>query len=53
MHEAARIGALAGPAEILVSEVTAARTGFRTSEPRRVTLKGITDPVNVVTIEWR
>lgn len=53
VHEAARIGALAGPVEILVSEGTAARAGFRTSEPRRVTLKGITEPVNVVTIQWR
>ena len=54
VHMAARIGALAGGGEILVSRESldgAAR--FRLSEPRSETLKGFEEPVELVSVEWR
>jgi class 3 adenylate cyclase len=54
VHAAARIGALAGPAEIVASRATAeAASGARASEPRSVALKGFSEPVDVVSIDWR
>ena len=55
VHEAARIGSLAEGEQILASQETvpAAPARFKTSEPRTVSLKGLTEPVHVVTIEWR
>lgn len=55
VHQAARIAALAEAGEILVSQETlgADLTRFAVSKPRKVTLRGISDPVQVVTIDWR
>ena len=54
VHMAARIGALAGGGEILVSTVSLDDGGrFRLSEPRTETLKGFSDPVEVAAVEWR
>jgi predicted ATPase/class 3 adenylate cyclase len=55
VHESARIGAQAEAGEILVSASTAGAAGGRhpTSQSRQVNLKGIPDPVEVVTIDWR
>jgi len=41
--------------EILASEQTLAGApgGFTTPEPRTVTLKGISEPVPVVAVDWR
>ena len=54
VHEAARIGSLAGGGQILasVNTVQSAATRFSVSTPRSVTLKGVSQPVEVVTIEW-
>lgn len=52
VHEAARIAALAEGGEILASRETAGDYPGA-SEPRAVMLKGISDPVEVVAIEWR
>ena len=52
VHEAARIAALAGAAEILASQTTAAGTRYKTGDPRPETLKGIADPVEIVSIDW-
>ena len=54
VHEAARIGSLAGSGQILASvdTVRSATTRFSASTPRSVTLKGVSQPVDVVTIEW-
>jgi class 3 adenylate cyclase len=54
VHEAARIGSLAAGGQILASVNTVLRTGtrFPVSGPRTVTLKGVSEPVDVVTIEW-
>ena len=54
VHEAARIGSLAGGGQILasVNTVQTAATRFPSSTPRSVTLKGVSQPVEVVTIEW-
>ena len=53
VHEAARIAAVAAGNEILVSQVTAQGTGFKASEPRGVELRGIAEPMEVVSITWR
>jgi class 3 adenylate cyclase len=53
VHEAARISALAGGGEILVSRQTVTGTRYQVSAPRTVSLRGITEPVEVVTVEWR
>jgi class 3 adenylate cyclase len=55
VHLAARIGAAAGPAEILVSQETldAVGSAFRRSDPRQEALKGFEQPVEVVSIDWR
>jgi class 3 adenylate cyclase len=54
VHEAARIGSLAGGGQILasVSTVPSTATRFLVSTPRTVTLKGVSQPVEVVTIDW-
>ena len=56
VHVAARIGAAAAGEEILVS--TAAMKGisssrFGLSDPREVTLKGVDEPVEVRSVDWR
>ena len=54
VHVAARIGALGSGEEIVASlETVAALNGVRTSEPRSERLKGITQPVDVVSVDWR
>ena len=55
MHAAARIAALAGAGEILASRDTieSAPPGTTLSAPRLVTLKGLSEPLNVVTLGWR
>jgi class 3 adenylate cyclase len=55
VHAAARVGALAEGDEILLSRETAERSGgtFPTSEPRRVSVKGISEPLDVVSVDWR
>ncbi len=55
VHKAARIAALAEGGEILASQATLAGDAVRYSllEPRLVSLKGISEPVPVVAIEWR
>jgi class 3 adenylate cyclase len=55
VHAAARIGALAEAEEILLSTETAeaAGTAYRFSESRNVSLKGLSEPMNVVAVNWR
>jgi class 3 adenylate cyclase len=56
VHVAARISAIAEGAEILLSAETAAAalgSGWTVSPARLVQLKGITKPVEVVTVDWR
>ena len=55
VHTAARIGAAAGRAEILVSTETlnGIASTYRVSEPRVETLKGLEAPVEIVAIDWR
>ena len=54
VHEAARIGSLAAGGQILASLATVQSSGahFPVSDPRSVTLKGVSQPVEVVTVEW-
>ncbi len=54
VHMAARIGALAGGGEILVStESLDGAKRFQLSEPRSETLKGFSEPVELAAVEWR
>jgi class 3 adenylate cyclase len=55
VHEAARVAALAEGGEILVSRLTLGddRFAFGVSEPRSVMLKGLAEPLSVVTLDWR
>jgi class 3 adenylate cyclase len=54
VHMAARIGALAGGGEILVSQDSLdGASRFRVSEPRAEALKGFDEPIEVVAVQWR
>ena len=54
VHVAARIGALAGGGEILVSrESLDGGSRFPVSEPRSAELKGFQDEVDLVAVDWR
>jgi class 3 adenylate cyclase len=55
VHIAARIGATAAGAEILVSRTTldGGASSFRLSEPRAERLKGLGQPIEVVSVDWR
>ena len=54
VHEASRIAALAGAGEILASrETVSSQTTFPVSEARTVTVKGLSEPIQVVAIDWR
>ena len=52
VHEAARIAALANGGEIMASADTVGE-GFRTSAARSEILKGFSEPIEVVTVDWR
>jgi class 3 adenylate cyclase len=52
VHEATRIAALADGDEILASLATTADGRFPVSEPRTVTLRGTSEPIEIVTVAW-
>jgi class 3 adenylate cyclase len=56
VHVAARVGGAATGQEILVTTAVleqAGHTRFNVSEPRALTLKGVREPVDVRSIDWR
>lgn len=56
VHTASRVASVAAGEEIVVSADAAAEAGelrYQVSEPRTVELKGIKDPVQVHTVDWR
>lgn len=55
VHESARIGGIASGSEILVSAETIAGCGIEvpTMDAREVPLKGFSEPVPVVSVDWR
>jgi class 3 adenylate cyclase len=53
VHEAARLGALADGGEIVASVVTIEAADVDYTNPRAVELKGISEPVEVVSVSWR
>jgi class 3 adenylate cyclase len=55
VHVAARVGALAEGGDIAATSLTVEAAGgdWPMSEPRQVTLKGISEPVTVVSVDWR
>jgi len=52
VHEAARIAALADGDQILSNMASAADGRFPISAPRTVTLRGTSEPVEFVTVDW-
>src|SRR3990172_8359620 len=52
VHQAARIAAAAQGGEILAGRATVEAAGHPATQPRTVSLKGITEPVEVVSVEW-
>lgn len=52
VHEASRIAGVAKGGEIVASVGTVGST-FSASEPRRETLKGLSEPLEVVSVDWR
>lgn len=52
VHEAARIAALADGGQILSSRETAAGGRFPTSNPQEVTLRGTSEPMEIVSVDW-
>ncbi len=52
VHTAARVGAVAEANEILASRETAEAAGVTFTNPRIVELKGISEPVEIVSIDW-
>ena len=56
VHAAARIGAIAQGEEVVISAQALASAGklsYPVSDPRTVSLKGISDPIEVHTVDWR
>jgi class 3 adenylate cyclase len=53
VHEAARIAALADGDQILASMATAADGRYPVSGPKSVTLRGTSEPMEIVTVDWR
>jgi class 3 adenylate cyclase len=53
VHQASRIAGVAAASEILVSRETVEQTSYRASAPRTVELKGIAEPVEVVSVDWQ
>jgi class 3 adenylate cyclase len=53
VHEAARIAQLAEGGQILTTRSTASDSRFPWSEPREVRARGISEPIEVVTVDWR
>lgn len=56
VHAAARIGDLGGKEEIVISADTLATVGevsLQVSEARSVTLRGVPEPIEVHTLDWR
>jgi class 3 adenylate cyclase len=52
VHEASRIAGLAGGGEIMASVGTVGE-GVRTSAARTEVLKGLSEPIEIVTVDWR
>jgi class 3 adenylate cyclase len=53
VHEAARISAQANGGEIIASVETTAGTAYSVSSPRSLALKGISEPVDTVLVDWK
>jgi class 3 adenylate cyclase len=52
VHTAARVGALAQANEVLASRETAEAARVNFANPRIVELKGISEPVEIVSVDW-
>jgi class 3 adenylate cyclase len=53
VHESSRIANVAEGGEILASRDTATGSGFPVSDPRTVSVRGISEPIEVVSVDWR
>jgi class 3 adenylate cyclase len=53
VHEASRIAGLAEGGQVLASRDTAAGGRFPVSDPRMVDVRGIAEPIEIVSVDWR
>lgn len=53
VHEAARIAALADGGQVIASRETTEGTHYPLSDPREENLKGLSEPIEVVLVEWQ
>jgi class 3 adenylate cyclase len=53
VHTAARVADLAEAGEILATTETFAEAGLTASDPRQVSVKGVTTPVTIAALAWR
>jgi class 3 adenylate cyclase len=53
VHAASRIAGVAAGGEIVASADTVTGTSFSGSTPRTVALKGLSEPISIVTVDWR
>jgi len=53
VNEAARIAGVANGSEIVASRDTIEQTRYKGTSPREVELKGLSQPVEVVNVEWQ
>jgi len=53
VHEASRIAGLADGGEILASRETAAGGRFPASQARTVDIRGMSEPIEVLSVQWR
>jgi len=53
VNQASRIASIAEGSEIVASRETVEGTKYRVSDPRSVDLKGISKPVDVISVEWQ
>jgi class 3 adenylate cyclase len=53
VHESSRIAGMAEGGEILASRETAGGSGFPVTDTRTVSVRGISEPIEVVSVDWR
>jgi class 3 adenylate cyclase len=52
VHLAARVAAVAGPSEIVLTASTATAAAATLEQRRQATLKGVQDPVEIGLLRW-
>jgi class 3 adenylate cyclase len=53
VHESSRIAGMAEGDEILASRETAGGSGYPVADTRTVSIRGISEPIEIVSVDWR